>query len=82
MKPIDAKSNAQICKLKRDNVSTAGFWLLIDGPNVTLAKQKVGESAEQMLSIPRSQFDKLARWYVTGKMTAAKRRRGEGPRDA
>lgn len=67
MRPIDAKTDKQICKLRRDNLSTKEFWILLGEGEVTLAKQRNLAPAEVMLKIPRAQFDRLVRWYVTGK---------------
>lgn len=75
MKPIDAKTFSQICKLSLDNLSTRGHWLLIDEGRVVLAKQKAGEPCEAKIEVPKAEFDRMVRWYVTGRPTKRKARR-------
>lgn len=67
--PIEARKFNQICTLPRDNLDAGGFWIQLDEGVVTIAKQKPGEPCENSMDIPRSAFDRLARWYVTGKAT-------------
>ena len=66
LKPIEARTFKQVCKLPRDNLNTRGHWILIDG-DVVLAAQRNGQPATNSMRIPRSEFDRMARWYVTGK---------------
>lgn len=68
MRPIEARTFKKICALKRDNLSARDFWLQLDEGTVTLAKQRNGGPAEMMMEIPRAQFDRLVRWYVTGEV--------------
>jgi len=44
LKPIDAKSTAQVIRLQRDNISRRGFWILTDGHTVTICKQRGGHA--------------------------------------
>lgn len=70
MKPIEANTLNKVCKLKRDNLSTKNFWILLDGgTHIVICKQVVGKPSEGSLTIPKSQFDRLVRWYVTGSPT-------------
>lgn len=66
--PIEARSFKQACKLRRDNVDTDDYWILIDAmrDTVTIGKQRAGEPSEWMHAIERKDFDKLVRWYVLG----------------
>ena len=70
MKPIEAKTDKQICSLKRGNYDTKQHWLLIDGAYITVCRQSSGKPAEASMKIPRSEFDRMARWYVTGRASA------------
>jgi hypothetical protein len=64
--PQQAKTFKQICELPRDNVGTKDFWLTLGVGEVTIAKQKHGEQATEMITMPRSTFEKFVRWYQTG----------------
>lgn len=67
LKPIEARTHDQICSIPRDHLDTKYFWLLIETNRVILCEQKTGEASKGSLSIPRAEFDRLARWYVTGR---------------
>lgn len=67
IRPIDARTFKQVCALPRDNLSTKHFWILLDGPYVIICEQMDGKPVTGRLSIPRAQFNRMARWYVTGK---------------
>lgn len=66
--PIDALTENQICQLKRDNLDTPDYWLNVSPDHVCLTKQRVGEPSTESMNIPRKDFNRLARWYVTGKV--------------
>jgi hypothetical protein len=63
LKPIDAKSEDQIIRLQRDNISRRGFWILADGQTVSICKQKNGEPGGPVLSMPKNVFDEFVAWY-------------------
>lgn len=67
--PIDAKTFEQICALKRDNIDLQGgdWCFMVEEGMVTLTEQKIGEGPTHQVSIPRKYFDKVVRWYTTGK---------------
>lgn len=65
--PKDADTFNRACDLKTDNVTYCNFWILTDGYNISMAEQKMGESATQEISIQKKIFDRLIRWYETGK---------------
>ena len=73
MNPHDAKSLKEVCALRRDNFSTSKYWILTDGFNVTITEQKNGREATQSITVPRSQFNVLVRWYMKEQTTAKKR---------
>lgn len=64
--PALARTIDECAVMKRDNVSRGDFWIITDGYSVTLAAQKVGESATGVASIPRDVFLRFVRWYLTG----------------
>lgn len=67
LKPIEARTFKQICSLPRDNLDYKNFWFMVDEGQVTLTAQKIGEAPTSQISIPRAVFDRMARWYLTGK---------------
>ncbi len=70
LRPIDARTFAQICKLPRDGYDTKGHWILLDSGTVCLTAQVTGNAPTGQLTIPRAEFDRMARWYLTGRATA------------
>lgn len=67
--PIDAKTFKQICSLSADNHETRDYWILLDEGVICLAKQRSGQDPTHEMRIPKRDFDKLVRWYMTGKST-------------
>lgn len=61
--PREAKTWKQILSLKRDNISTPGYWFLLDVGEVHLAAQKNKENATAAISIPRRDFNKFVDFY-------------------
>lgn len=64
LRPYDARTDKQPLSLKTDNHDSGSFWILIDGLNVFIHEQKVGENYEQGIAIPRSTFNRLISWYM------------------
>ena len=62
--PIEAKTLDQVMSLPRDGYETKDYLLVVSDSTVCLAEQ---HSDEQM-NIPRKDFDRLVRWYMTGKV--------------
>lgn len=63
LSPKTVKTIDDLCRMKSDNKSAGGFWILVDPPNVTIAAQKTGESSTGMVTMPRKKFDQLIEWY-------------------
>lgn len=63
LSPKQANKFQDICRLKTDNRSLKGYWIIIDERNVTIAKQKNGEPADKIINIPRRQFNALIEWH-------------------
>ena len=64
LSPMQARTEAQVCALRRVNLTAGDFWLLLDSESVTLCHQRAGESPEAVVTIPRAEFNKLVRWYT------------------
>lgn len=65
--PRTANTNNKICSMKRDNVSTKNYWMLTGEKHITIAKQKSGEQNEWMVEIPKKDFNRIIKFYETGK---------------
>ena len=63
MKPRDAKTFDQICKLKRDNVSAIKSWMSINPDYIHICEQRNGEPATASVSISRKAFEKFVDFY-------------------
>ncbi len=53
-----------IIRLPRDNWSVKEGWLLCDGTTVTVAKQRIFEDAQEMVTLSRRSFNALIRGYL------------------
>ena len=76
MVPREAKTFEQICKLKRDNVSTTEYWIEVDELVVTLCKQRLTNPPEERIDIPRKDFNTLVDWYNTGSKKPKRKNKG------
>lgn len=63
LSPQAARTEKQICSLRRDNLSARGGWLMIGENSVTIAQQKPGETAAGMATLSRRDFERLVAWY-------------------
>lgn len=68
LKPIEARTFEQVCTLPRDGYDTKHFWILIDG-DIVICEQEFGKAPTATMKIKRAEFDRMARWYVTGRAT-------------
>ena len=57
-------SEAQLCRIRRDNIETKDFSIMTDSYTVWLSEQKMGEAQKQHIGMPRAIFNKLIRWYL------------------
>lgn len=65
MRADDAKTDADLLKLRRDNWTSGDFWLLVNGDeSISFAHQAEGEGAKSIIRIPRADFNKLVRAYM------------------
>jgi hypothetical protein len=66
--PKTANTFNKICKLERDNVSTANSWLLLNGGNkLTICNQRNGDLATGEVTLTKKEFERFIRFYETGK---------------
>jgi hypothetical protein len=63
LSPRQAKTNAEVCALRRDNLSAGNFWMLVDDGEVTITAQKPGESSTAMITMSKRNFNRLIDWY-------------------
>ena len=61
--PKTAKTFEQVCTLRSDNADAGDFWIITDGPTVSLNAQKLGHPASASITIPKEEFNRLIRWY-------------------
>jgi hypothetical protein len=64
MSPHEARAFKDICTLQSDNYSTAEGWLMIDGSEVVLCKQRAGEPAVASVKLTRGAFKRMIDWYL------------------
>ena len=62
--PMNARTFEQVCSLNRDNTESGDFWLMAGPDEITITKQRMGEAVEQSITVDRSDFLKLVRWYM------------------
>lgn len=61
--PKTAKTLDQVCSLRSDNFDVDDFWILTDGPCVTICHQVLGKPATASVTIPKEAFNRMLRWY-------------------
>lgn len=77
--PAQARTHDDQCKLNRDNINARHGWILLDGPRVSIAQQTTGEAAKAIISLTRTDFEKLARWYFKPQKLRRASSAGEKP---
>jgi hypothetical protein len=69
--PKTANTFNQICKLKRDNVSTRNSWMSLAGDgnakHISIYNQKSGEKATGSVTLTKKEFERFIKFYETGK---------------
>jgi hypothetical protein len=68
LKPPMLASRTDIWSMSHDNVEVGDFSIMSDGLTVYLSEQRTGHPSQQEFQIDRPTFNKLIRWYVTGKV--------------
>jgi hypothetical protein len=64
--PKTARTFAEICKLKRDNVDMPEGWAMLDEGGVIITNQKSGEPVTGRVHVSHRSLQKIIRWYETG----------------
>jgi hypothetical protein len=65
--PKKANTFKQICKLKRDNVSTRKSWMLLHEGGVTITNQVTGKESTGEVKLTKKEFERFIKFYETGK---------------
>lgn len=55
--PRTATTHEKIVKLPRDNWEHGDFWMMIDGGEVIITQQKLGEQPTAKIRLPRRAFN-------------------------
>ena len=63
--PKDCKTMDDVCSIRTDNAQTTGYWIISDCYQVTITKQKSGEDSTEKITIPKKDFNKFVKWYIT-----------------
>lgn len=63
--PKTANTTSKICTLKRDNITLEDHWFHADSSTVTIARQKVGEAATDVITLTKRQFNRIVKFYTT-----------------
>lgn len=65
--PRTANTTKKLISMKRDNIDYKGFWILVDEDGVCITEQNVGEKPKASIRIPKTVFNRLVKFYETGK---------------
>lgn len=66
MTPQQARTEDDCLELKRNNVSTEGFGFLVHKETVSIIQQRKGEGPENILIVPKEEFDVFVDMYPKG----------------
>lgn len=65
--PKTANTEKQMATLKRDNVSTANSWIMLQpGGKLSIANQRVGGERTGCVTITKKEFERFIKFYETG----------------
>ena len=64
MKPRDCRTESDLLKMRRDNISAGDFWMISGAQGVTIAAQKVGSEPTGMVKVPHKTFARLVDFYM------------------
>lgn len=71
--PAHAKNIDEVCSLRTDNFNIPSGWILTDGDQVTIARQKGGEPSTDSVSFTRKEFNRLMSWYFRPQRTVKRK---------
>lgn len=60
----ECKTFNQLCEMPYDNKSYGDFWVMYANDEITLTRQPIGESAQQIISLPRRVFNHFVDAYT------------------
>jgi hypothetical protein len=64
LRPRDAITFEQVCKLRTDNKSVRSGWIILNSDKqIVLCNQRNGEEATGRVEFTRSEFNRLVDWY-------------------
>lgn len=61
--PRTANTNDKVCSLRRDNAAYGEYWILVDEDQLTIVKQKLGESPTESITLDKATFNKMIAFY-------------------
>ncbi len=64
MRPYEAKTTDEVCRLQTDHNDVDDYWILTDGYTVTVCEQKSGKIPAQEINVPHAIFNRLIAWYI------------------
>jgi hypothetical protein len=67
--PAHARTIDEVCTLRTDNFSIPSGWILTDGYQVTISKQKAGAPSTESVTFTRQEFNRLVSWYFRPQRT-------------
>ncbi|WP_458788907.1 hypothetical protein [Dyella jiangningensis] len=71
--PRTARTDAEVCSLRRDNVTYGDFWMLVTGDEVTIAHQEPGEKAHGVVTMDKATFNRMLAFYNKPTQTPLKK---------
>ena len=63
MRPRDARTFEDVCRLNCDSIATLDFWMAVGDEEVRIFEQRIGEDKRGQIFIPRKDFTRLVDWY-------------------
>ena len=69
MKPKDARTEADVCKLSTDGHATSRSWISWDGMKIVIYNQREGEPHIGRVQLSRREFEAFIRWWNTDQRT-------------
>lgn len=66
--PQQARTEKAMLSLARDNIGGKDWWFILDPFEVVICNQRSGEEPTGKVRLRRRDFDRLVRWYTTGRI--------------
>lgn len=71
--PAHAKNVDEVCSLRTDNFNIPTGWILTNGFQVTIARQRNGEPSTDSVSFSRKEFNRIVSWYFRPQRTVKRK---------